>query len=355
MRRMALMSVAAAVLGAATLAACGGSTGAGGGSSTTFTFAGVGGAAEDAFVSACVNPFAKQHHLKAQSVSNSSLAQLQLMERTGKVTWDIAYDAVDGPGAGDWSSVLTPIDYSIVDKNQMLPAYRSYATKYGVVHDIYVTAMVYNTKTLAGKVPQNWADFFNTSKFPGSRAFASVSYNGPVGMMSQLMLAAGKSATPVDNGTAIGVLNKAKSRLLNYTSQPQDQQFVTSGRVSMASMVASNAETLVKQGAPVAIQWNQATGGADYLEVPKGAPNPKLSMEFIQFCDSKQAQLDFTKLHANGPINTEAANALPADLASQVPTSAEHRSQIVIVDPTYWSPTQIDSATKALESWEVGS
>lgn len=306
-------------------------------------------------MAACVEPFAKQHHLKAQAVTNSSLAQLQLMEKTGKVTWDIAYDAVDGPGAGDWSSVLMPIDYSVVDKSQMLPSYREYATKYGAVHDIYVTTMVYSTKAFGTNAPRTWADFFNTKKFPGKRAFASVSYNGPVGMMSALMLAAGKPPVPVDDSTAIGVLNSAKSDLITYTSQDQDQQYVTSGRVVLASMVASNAETLVKQGAPVAVQWNQAEGGADYLEVPKGAPDPKLSMEFIQYCNSKGPQLQFTKLHPNGPINAAAADALPAALASQVPTSPQHRNQIVLTDPTYWSPARIDSATKALQQWELGN
>jgi putative spermidine/putrescine transport system substrate-binding protein len=348
----AVFAVACVVAMSALVACSGGSSSK---TPTTFTFAGVGGASEAAYLTACVDPFAKAHNLKPQSVTNSSLAQLQLMEKTHKVTWDIAYDAIDGPGAGDWSSVLTPIDYSIVDKNAMIPAYRSYATKFGVAHDIYVTAIVYNTKTFASDPPQTWQDFFNTTKFPGKRAFASVAYNGPVGMTSELMLAAGKPGTPVDDTTAIGVLNSAKSDIVTYSSQTQDQQYLTSGRVVLASMVASNAETLIKQGAPVAIQWNQATGGADFLEVPKGAPNTKLSMEFIQFCNSTQPQIAFTKLHPNGPIDAAAAKELPADLANLVPTSPEHQSQIVLDDPSYWTPAKIDSATKALEAWEVGS
>jgi putative spermidine/putrescine transport system substrate-binding protein len=204
---------------------CSSSGSNGSGQTQTFILAGVGGTNQEALVTACLDPFAKAHNLKPEAVSDSSTSELQIMESTHRVSWNIALDAIDGPGAGNWSSLLDPINYSIVKKSDMLPQYQELATKYGVGHDIYATVIAYNTKDLSGsKVPTSWADFFNTKEFPGQRGLQSVAYNGPDGLVEELELGAGRSANnlyPVDLSQVTQMLNGVKSDLVLYTSEAQ--------------------------------------------------------------------------------------------------------------------------------------
>jgi putative spermidine/putrescine transport system substrate-binding protein len=337
---------------------CSSSGSNGSGQTQTFILAGVGGTNQEALVTACLDPFAKAHNLKPEAVSDSSTSELQIMESTHRVSWNIALDAIDGPGAGNWSSLLDPINYSIVKKSDMLPQYQELATKYGVGHDIYATVIAYNTKDLSGsKVPTSWADFFNTKEFPGQRGLQSVAYNGPDGLVEELELGAGRSANnlyPVDLSQVTQMLNGVKSDLVLYTSEAQAEQNLSSGRVVMTDMVASHAYEMEAEGDPVGVVWNQNLSGPDVLEVPKGAPDYTLDMEFIQYCNSPGPQEAYSKLHPNGPVNAVAAGALPAKLSEQLPTAADHRAVAVQISPTYWTDANATAATNALLAWQAG-
>jgi putative spermidine/putrescine transport system substrate-binding protein len=358
MRQKAVLSVLTAGTVVLAAAACSSGGSAGSGQTNTFILAALGGSNQSALVTACLDPFAKAHNLTPEAVSDSSTSELQIQEQTHKVSWNVALDAINGPGAGNWGSLLDPINYSIVKTSDMLPQYRQFATKYGVGHDIYATVIAYNTKDLTGsKVPTDWADFFNAKKFPGERGVASVAYNGPDGLIEELELGAGRSPGdlyPMDLPLVTNMLNGIKSDLVLYTSQAQAEANLASGRVVMTDIVASHAYEMQAEGDPVGVVWNQNLSGADVLEVPKNAPDYTLDMEFIQYCNTAGPQEIYSKLHPNGPVNAVAATALPAKLSEELPTAADHLSVAVQTSATYWTDANATAATNALLAWQAG-
>lgn len=85
---------------------------------------------------------------------------------------NVQWDAVDVLGQDIPKLVaeglLEPIDYNVVKKGDLLET----ATKEYAVHiDYYSTVLSFNKdKFREGNIPENWTDFFDTTKFPGNRA-----------------------------------------------------------------------------------------------------------------------------------------------------------------------------------------
>lgn len=352
MRKSAAFLVVA--VGASALTGCvhTGTDAASGGK--VFVFAAKGGSNQEAIDKACVQPFAKAHGLKAVEDTSRSLTKLELMVKSKKVTWNVVYNAVPDPAVGDPSSLLTPIDYSVVKTDRLLPGY---ATKYGIAHDIYSDVIAYNTKVLGSKGPTDWSDFLNADKYPGKIGMASVSYDGPINTteMAASAYSGKKNHYPIDSAQVEKVLGAARHDFVYYTSAAHSQQLLTSGRVAAEDMVASQAYELKDQGYPIAVQWNQNLSAPDWMEVPKGAPNQKLDMEFINFCLQKAPQLAYSKLHPNGPVNVDAAKDLPKDLAAKLPSSPDHVKQAFPVRSKYWTDQMTEKYTALLQKVELTS
>ena len=348
---LAALLLAAVPACASTNIGGGGSSGGGSGSKD-FVFAAAGGSNQDAIAKACVTPFAKAHGLNPIEDTSRSLTKLKLMVSSNKVTWNVVYNGVPDPASGDWSSLLTPLDYSVIDKNQI---FDGYATKYGVAHDLYSDVMVYNTKTLGTNGPKTWADLLNPSKKYGKIGVASVAYDGPINLTQMAWAAAtGTNKYPIDPNAVTTKLNAIHPDLVYYDGAAQSQQLLTSGRVAAEDIVASQAYELIDQGYPLQVVWNQNLSAPDWMEVPKGAPNQKLDMEFINYCLQKAPQLLYSNEHPNGPINKAAAQALPAKLAEELPSSPAHIADAFPINQGYWSTDITGQFANDLQSIELG-
>ena len=77
--------------------------------------------------------------------------------------------------AGRQCRLLEEIDYSLVKQDEILDGF---ATKYRVGDITYGVVLAYNTEKTAGKVPEGWADFFDTTKIPGKRGLWKYSTGG---------------------------------------------------------------------------------------------------------------------------------------------------------------------------------
>jgi putative spermidine/putrescine transport system substrate-binding protein len=352
MRRKLWPTSLLALLVAALPACASTNIGGSGGGSKDFVFAAAGGSNQDAIAKACVIPFAKAHGLNPIEDTSRSLTKLKLMVSSNKVTWNVVYNGVPDPAAGDWSSLLTPLDYSVIDKSQILDGY---ASKYGVAHDLYSDVMVYNTKTMGSKTPTSWADLLDPAKKYGEIGVASVAYDGPIDLTQMAWAAStGSNKYPISTSAVTAKLNAVRPDLVYYDGAAQSQQLLTSGRVGAADMVASQAYELIDQGYPLQVVWNQNLSAPDWMEVPKGAPDQKLDMEFINYCLQKAPQLLYSQIHPNGPINKAAADSLPAKLAEELPSSPEHVAEAFPVNQTYWSTTITDQYTNVLQNIELG-
>jgi putative spermidine/putrescine transport system substrate-binding protein len=247
----------------------------------TLTFSSFGGVYQDAQKKAWQEPYTQLTGVQFQNDENSSNATIKAQVEAGQVTWDVV-DVGNDFGLDANKDLLEPLDYTLIPKSEMnasltLSDWRVPDITYGVV-------LGYNTDKTAGKVPAGWADYFDTTKFPGKRGAWDYSEGG---MFEFALMADGvkpKDLYPLDLARATKKLDTIKDDLVFWQSGAESQELIGSGEVAMTMIWngrAWSAKNIDKK--PVEIQWNQQIVTADYLVVPKGTPNKEAAMRFIAY------------------------------------------------------------------------
>ena len=142
---------------------CGGD---GGSADEGFVFASSGGDYQRAQVKAWLNPYSKETGTEIRQDSPTDYAKIQSMVENNQVTWDVVNVSNDF-GLESTADLLEPLDYSVIDKEQIL---EGYASEYRVACMLYANTLAYNTEQVEN-TPSSWADLFDTQKLPGRRGF----------------------------------------------------------------------------------------------------------------------------------------------------------------------------------------
>lgn len=277
----------------------------------TLTFVSVGGAYQEAQRKGWLEPYAALTGITFQESEDSSNATIKAQVESGQVTWDIV-DVGNEFGLDANAALLEPLDYSKIHKDEIL---EGFASTYRVADLTYGVALAYNTDKMGGQVPQGWADFFDTTKFPGKRGmwdyFAS-------GIFEIALLADGvapKDLYPLDLDRAIKKLDTIKEDLVFWGSGAESQDLIGKGEVAMTLIWNGRAYSAKNvDNKPVEIQWNGQFVTADYFVVPKGTPNKDAAMDFIAWATCKENNAAPSKYVPYGPTNKLAA-ADPAKVA----------------------------------------
>ncbi|MBI2762466.1 MAG: ABC transporter substrate-binding protein [Chloroflexi bacterium] len=278
---------------------------------TTLTFASYGGAYQEAQRKGWLEPYAALTGVTFQESEDSSNATIKAQVEAGQVTWDIV-DVGNDFGLDAQADILEPIDYTMVPKDEILDGF---AGTYRVADITYGVVLGYNTEKTAGQVPEGWADFFDTTKFPGKRGFWDYSAGG---IFEFALLADGvapKDLYPLDLPRATTKLDTIKNDIVFWGSGAESQDLLGKGEVAMAMIWngrAYSAKNIDKK--PVAIQWNQQIVTADYFVVPKGTPNKDAAMAFIGWASCKENNAAPSKYIPYGPTN-KLATADPSKVA----------------------------------------
>jgi putative spermidine/putrescine transport system substrate-binding protein len=142
----------------------------------TLTFVSFGGVYQEAQRKAWLEPYTELTGVQFTEDENSSNATIKAQVEAGQVTWDVV-DVGNDFGLDVHADLLEPLDFNLIPKDELnadlgITDYRIPDITYGVV-------LAYNTEVLgAGNVPQGWADYFDTAKFPGKRGAWDYSEGG---------------------------------------------------------------------------------------------------------------------------------------------------------------------------------
>ena len=99
---------------------------------------------------------------------------------------------------------------SLVDTDNIDPVYRY---DYALDMLVWAEVMAYRTDAFKGAIPVGWADFWNTSKFPGDRALGGAGPSSPE--LEFALMAAGvppDKVYPIDIDTAFASYDKIKAQ-----------------------------------------------------------------------------------------------------------------------------------------------
>ena len=137
----------------------------------TMTYAADGGTTQDAQMNAFFTPFAEVTGAQLNQDSPQTLAKIQSQVDTGSFQWDFVSSYADTI-AQECDVLFEKIDESKLDLSNV-PKSLLGATECGVPSIPYAMMIVYNGDTYGDDGPQSWADFYDTEKFPGTRALNS--------------------------------------------------------------------------------------------------------------------------------------------------------------------------------------
>jgi len=317
------------------------------GQSTSIVFTSWGGVTQDAQKEFWADPFTAKTGIAVKMDGPTDYGKLKAMVESGNVSWDVVDVEADFAAAAAKDGLLEPIDFSIVNKDELDPRF---TTDHAVGSFCYAFVLGYDPAAFGGKTPANWADLFDTDTFPGKRTFYK--WSAP-GALEIALLADGVPATalyPLDLDRAFKKLDTIKSEIIWWSSGAQAQQLLASGETPIGMFWNGRLFALEQSGTEVGISWEQNMPAADVLVVPKGARNKEAAMRFIAEATSAEAQAKFDLATNLAPVNLKAVDLLPKDFVANLP--GFHTATQVDLDVAYWAANR-DEIGKRWYAWQA--
>jgi putative spermidine/putrescine transport system substrate-binding protein len=307
------------------------------------TYVSFGGAYQEAQRKAWLQPYSDLTGVEIAEDEGSSNAKIKAMVEAGQVTWDVV-DVGNDFGLDAHKDLLEPLDYTLIPRDEVIDGF---AGDYRVADMTYGVALAYNTEKTAGQVPAGWADFFDTTKFPGKRGMWDYSEGGifEVALMADGVKPA--DLYPLDLARATKKLDTIKNDLVFWASGAESQELIGSGEVAMTLIWNGrgwSAKHTDKK--PVEIQWNQQIVTADYLVVPKGTPNKDAAMKFIAYAICAANNAKPSEFIPYGPINKNSKPA-PANEPDLSVSNADENSAYFDDEYLIANFAKIDAAYQA--------
>lgn len=311
-----------------------------------------GGALQEAEQKAYFEPFEKLTGIKVRALPGADQAKVKAMVETGNVEWDIVQlsngSIMNLMKSGDY---FERIDYSLVDDG----VGKEYRFEYGLEMLVWASVMAYRTDAFNGAAPASWADFWDTSKFPGGRALYGIGSEHPE--LEFALMAAGVPADklyPLDIDRALASYEKIRKSVTKWwTTGAQPPQMLTDREVVMTTVWNGRMAALQEQGVPATICWNQGMARRDGWGVPKGAKNKTNAMKFIAYSTMAIPQARFALSIPYGPVNDGAFKYIPPERMALLPSAPEIKKKLVPYDYDWWIANQ-DMAVAKFNRWLLG-
>jgi putative spermidine/putrescine transport system substrate-binding protein len=303
---------------------------------TYFTY---GGAWKQAIAQAFFDPFTQKTGIPVQYQEPYTFAKLRAMHEAKAQQIDIV--GLNGMDIyiAERTKMITPIDWSVVDKSVLDPRQLHHADAIGSASQSM--NLCYSKKKWPGEDhPKSWADFWNVEKFPGRRALR----RDAVWTMEAAAKAAGindDAFYPLDVERVIRSLDRIKPHIKAWWSDnSQSQQLMEQEEVDLIYMTNGRAtQSILDHKASFEMIWNEAiyTGHVEGWIVPTGCPNPKGGMKALDFVGRAEYQAVFARLLYYAPQHPKAIALLPPELARLMPSHPDNEKVAHIIDYRWWA------------------
>jgi len=308
-----------------------------------------GGAYQDALRKAFYEPTAKALGIEVKEFTLSGITDIRTQVKAGAVEWDVVelYGGQCQQAADE--GLTEPLDYNVINadgvpKDLIQPNWLGFTA--------YSTVMAWNKETYKDNPPKNWADFFDTEKFPGTRALSGY---GPGGNVEAALMADGVAKDkvyPIDMDRALAKIEKLKPDVaVWWNSGAQTQQLAVNQEVDMLAIWVARIDAAIKEGAPFDYTYEQGIMDVECLVVPKGAKNKELAMKVINEFMKPENQADLPKYVPYGPINQKAfeTGKLTEEMLKNTATTPANYDKQIVMDKPYWA----EHGQAAQERWDA--
>jgi putative spermidine/putrescine transport system substrate-binding protein len=353
--RRSVLRTAGALAAATAVTGCGTLTGRGesrtsSGGKKRLVVSNSGGAYNDALTKALYEPFTKETGITVTTVNYQS-AQVIAQVRQGRPQVDLMDNSLLVFQKMTRLECLEPVDYDRLKNVKGAGIPEVQLPEHAVGKNVWASVMAYRTDSLK-RAPKNWADFWNTHSFSGPRSLQSVEVDLPE--LEFALLADGvplDKLYPLDVDRAFASMSRIRKdvkKFWNTGALPA----VLLGRkeVVATSLWGGRADELIKQGMPVAYQWNGARRMTNGWGIPKGADNTDAAYKLIDFSLRPEVQAAFSKLYSGSPVVPAATKLLSEDDLVNQPSSPKNLKTGFDADVAWWDENR-DAVTKRWQEW----
>jgi putative spermidine/putrescine transport system substrate-binding protein len=314
----------------------------------TLTFVSYGGAYQQAQTYAWLDSFAAEHpNVTIEQDGPTDYAELAAMVDAGNVSWDLV-DVENDFGLDATADLLEPIDCDVVPCDELQPDLLR-TTGYRVPVMQFALAVAYRSDAWGGAAPAGWADFFDTVGFPGTRTVRRSGTGS--GILEGALIADGVEPAdlyPLDVDRALAKLETIIDDIVWWTDGQACAQMLADNEVVMGLCYNGRVYDAQQDGAPVAIQWNEALVQADYLVVPRGSPNVEGAMELIAHMTSAEHNAELSNFISYAPANVNAVDRVPASIAPDLVTTY---AEVTIARDDVWLEANHATVEAQFEAW----
>ncbi len=318
----------------------------------TVAYASWGGAYQEGVRKAILDHLPGDHGMKVVDyVMSGGIRDIRTKVKANAVDIDVAelYGGLCDTAARE--GLLEKLDYSKIPNAAGIPEHLR--NEYWVGFTAYSTVLAWNKDVYGDKPPQNWADFFDVEKFPGTRAISGTS---PSTNMEIALMADGvpkDQIYPIDMDRAMKKWVDFKDNItVRWSSGAQATQLATAQEVDMLTIWAARIEAAMKEGAPYAYTLTDAVMDVECLLVPKGSPNPEGAMRLVNHLLDPKYQANLPDFIPYGPLNQDAfkQGLISPDKAARVVTSNDNIAKQLITNMPYWAEHVAEAQTR----WDAG-
>jgi putative spermidine/putrescine transport system substrate-binding protein len=291
-----------------------------------------------------VKPFATKTGLKVLQDDPVDYAKVQAQVQSGDVSWDIVntgapYNVAD---CGTLFAKTPDIDRSLIPKKYQLD-------DCSVPVGIASIVLVYNTKLFKNDPPTSWADFFNTTKYPGKRGLWASLNTAPFEIAELADGVKPANLYPINFSQALAKWATIKSDLSTYTSLAASTEQLQSQAVSMAAIEVTRAVPAVLQGAPYAAVWNQNIIALATYEIVKGSTHLAAAESLLQYMATAAPQEALAKDEYLGPVVEGATLPTNPVIRSWNAALPAHQAAGVVQNQSWWA--QGSNLTTGTTQW----
>jgi putative spermidine/putrescine transport system substrate-binding protein len=299
----------------------------------TLVVAGYTGSFEKGLETSVIPAFEKQcscHITYIPGASTDTNAKLQAQRAHPQI--DVAITD-EGPQAQASSlGLLAPLDPKIVTNLRDVYPVAKLPNNVGVAIGLIAIGLAYDTKVFAQNhwAPlRSWHDL-ERPELKGRLVLPSITQT--YGLMLLIMEAKlnGGSESNIDPGFA--AMQKLAPYAVNFDKTADVSNYFLQGQAVATVWGNSRTNTLRASGYPIQFVYPKEGAGAllATANLVKGAPNPTLAQQFINFLLDPQTQITNAGTVFFGPTNSR--TKLPENLAQTVTTQADVKS---LIDPNW--------------------
>jgi putative spermidine/putrescine transport system substrate-binding protein len=312
-----------------------------------------GGAYQDAQREVFFRPFQQQTRTRLlEETWDGGIGVLRSRIASGANTWDIVQVESEELLIGAEEGLFEPMDWAAIGgRDAYIPQ---------AVHEFGVGAILYSfilafDRARMEQGPANWAEFFDTARFPGKRGFRK----GPKTTLEIALMADGVAPDQVyaTLGTAAGLdrafrkLETIKADLAWWERGAQPPQWLAAGEVALT--VAYNGRIAAANASDnrnFAIVWTNNLYTLDSWVIMKGSPNRTRALDFLRFAGQPEVQAGLPPRIPYGVTARGANDRLPAALLPNLPTAPQNLQNALQISDRFWLDN-LDRLTQRFNTW----